>query len=42
VFPVIGTTQHQRIIESAKAVDIKLDRQDWYEMLKIATGSDVP
>jgi predicted oxidoreductase len=41
MFPVIGTTQPDRIIESAKAVDIELDRQDWFEMLKIATGKDV-
>lgn len=41
IFPVIGTTQPERIIESAKAVDINLDRQDWFEMLKAATGRDV-
>jgi predicted oxidoreductase len=41
IFPVIGTTQPDRIIESAKAVDIKLDRQDWFEMLKAAAGHDV-
>lgn len=41
IFPVIGTTQPERIIESAKAVDIKLDRQDWFEMLKTAMGKDV-
>jgi predicted oxidoreductase len=41
MFPVIGTTQPERILESAKAVDIDLDRQDWFEMLKIASGGDV-
>jgi predicted oxidoreductase len=41
IFPVIGTTQPERIIESAKAIDIKLERQDWFEMLKAATGKDV-
>lgn len=41
IFPVIGTTQPARIIESAKAVDILLDRQDWFSMLKAATGKDV-
>jgi predicted oxidoreductase len=41
IFPVIGTTQPDRIIESAKAVDVKLDAQDWFEMLKIASGKDV-
>lgn len=42
IFPVIGTTQSDRIIESAKAVDIELERQDWFEMLKAALGRDVP
>lgn len=42
VFPVIGTTQPERIKESAKAIDISLDHQDWFQMLKVATGSDVP
>lgn len=41
IFPVIGTTQVDRIIESAKSVTIKLDRQDWFEMLKAAAGKDV-
>jgi predicted oxidoreductase len=41
MFPVIGTTQPERIIESAKATDIDLDRQDWFEMLKVASGKDV-
>lgn len=38
MFPVIGTTKPERIIESAKAVDLKLDRQDWFEMLKVPPG----
>lgn len=41
IFPVIGTTQPDRIIESAKAVNIEIDRQDWFEMLKAATGKDI-
>jgi predicted oxidoreductase len=41
IFPVIGTTQPERIAESADSVDIKLDAQDWFEMLKIASGKDV-
>lgn len=42
LFPVIGTTKPERILESAKAIDIKLDRQDWFEMLKTASGKEVP
>lgn len=41
IFPVIGTTQPSRIAESAKAININLDRQDWFEMLKASTGKDV-
>lgn len=41
IFPVIGTTKPERITEGAKAIDIKLDRQDWFEMLQWATGKEV-
>lgn len=42
MFPIIGTSQPERIVESAKAINIDLERQDWFEMLKVATGNDVP
>lgn len=42
IFPVIGTTKPERITESAKAVGIKLDTQDWFEMLLVAQGKEVP
>ncbi|MEO5603218.1 MAG: aldo/keto reductase [Cyclobacteriaceae bacterium] len=42
IFPVIGTTKPERILESAKAVDIKIARQDWFEMLRISSGNEVP
>lgn len=42
LFPIIGTTQPERVIESAKAVELRLDRQDWFQMLKVALGHDVP
>ncbi len=41
IFPVIGTTKPERIVESVKSLDISLDRQDWFEMLKWVTGKDV-
>ncbi len=41
IFPVVGTTKPERIIESAKALVIKIDRQDWFEMLQWATGKEV-
>ena len=41
IFPVIGTTKPERIIESSKALDIDLERQDWFEMLSVVTGREV-
>jgi predicted oxidoreductase len=42
VFPVIGTTKGERIVESAGAIDIRLDLQDWFDMLKAAMGREMP
>jgi predicted oxidoreductase len=42
IFPVIGTTKTERVEESIKALEITIDRQDWFEMLKWVTGVDVP
>jgi predicted oxidoreductase len=42
IFPVIGTTQPDRIMEAVKALSIDLDRQDWFEMLQWVTGKEVP
>lgn len=42
IFPVIGTTKPERIVESSKAVDLNLDLQDWFEMLKVAQGKEMP
>lgn len=41
IFPVVGTTKFERIVEAAKALDIALDRQDWFEMLQWTTGKEV-
>lgn len=42
MFPVIGTTKPERIVESAQAIHINLDKQDWFEMLKIVQGKEMP
>jgi predicted oxidoreductase len=42
MFPVIGTTKSERIVESAQAIHINLDKQDWFEMLKIVQGKEMP
>ncbi|MBS1680843.1 MAG: aldo/keto reductase [Bacteroidetes bacterium] len=41
IFPIVGTTQPDRIIEASKSIGINIDRQDWFEMLKWASGKDV-
>ena len=41
IFPVIGTTRPERIRECARATAIGLERQDWFEMLKLVTGKEV-
>ncbi len=41
IFPILGTTKPERIIEGAKSVDLVLDRQDWFDMLRWTTGKDV-
>lgn len=42
IFPVIGTTRPDRIRDSVQAAGIKLDRQDWFEMLRISSGENLP
>lgn len=42
IFPVIGTTKPERIAESVASTGIELDLQDWFEMLKIAMGKEMP
>ncbi|HEY3429748.1 MAG TPA: aldo/keto reductase [Cyclobacteriaceae bacterium] len=41
VFPIIGTTKPERIVEGSHSIRINLERQHWFEMLKWVTGSDV-
>jgi predicted oxidoreductase len=42
IFPVVGTTKAERITEAAKSIDIKLDLQDWFEMLLVIQGKEMP
>lgn len=41
IFPVVGTSKPERLREAAKSTELKLDTQDWYEMLKAVRGADV-
>lgn len=41
IFPILGTTKPERIKEGAKSIELNLDRQHWFAMLKWVTGKDV-
>jgi predicted oxidoreductase len=41
IITVIGTTKPERLEQAKKASNIRLTREDWYAMLKAATGEDV-
>jgi predicted oxidoreductase len=41
ILPIAGTTKPERIEEAAKSMDIGLDKQHWFVMLKWVTGKDV-
>jgi predicted oxidoreductase len=42
IFPVIGTTRPERVAESAAAINVRLDIQDWFAMLKASMGIEMP
>lgn len=41
IFPVVGTSKPDRLRDAARSVELKLDTQDWYEILKAVRGADV-
>lgn len=41
ILPVIGTTKAERLEQAKKAASIKLTREDWFFLMKAATGEDV-
>jgi len=42
VIPLVGTASAEHIAEGAGAVDITLERDDWYELMVIARGRPMP
>ena len=42
ITPVIGSINAERIREATKAVDLKLTREEWYELLIAARGEPLP
>jgi predicted oxidoreductase len=41
ILPILGTTNPDRIQEGAGAINMHVDRQDWFEMLNVVSGHDV-
>lgn len=41
IYPIVGTTQPDRLSEASGALNVALDRQDWFAMLRAVTGKDV-
>jgi predicted oxidoreductase len=42
IVPVLGTNNIQRIKTAADALRVMIDRQTWFELYTVATGSEVP
>lgn len=42
ILPVIGTTNPDRISNSAQAIEVELSRSEWYELLEAARGMSMP
>ena len=42
VIPLVGTANPEHIAEAAEAVNLTLDRDDWYELMVIARGRSMP
>ena len=40
--PIIGTTNPERIVNSCKADEITLSREEWFKLFTIARGNPVP
>lgn len=41
IFPILGTTKTERIEEAAASLNVDLDRQHWFDMLKWVADKDV-
>lgn len=41
ILPVIGTGRPERIAGLADAMTVQIDRETWFELLALATGSEV-
>jgi len=41
ISPVIGTTKKERIKNANRAIDIKLELEDWFALLAASEGNEV-
>ena len=41
IFPVVGTTEPKRLLESMEALKINLELQDWFMLLEASKGKEV-
>lgn len=42
IVPIVGSTNPDRIRKAAKALDVQLSREEWYELLVAARGQRLP
>jgi predicted oxidoreductase len=42
ILPVVGTTKAENLEAAQAALNIKLDRQQWYTIYQAATGTTLP
>lgn len=42
ILPVVGTSKPERLTEAKAALNVKLDRQQWYKIYQAATGKRLP
>jgi predicted oxidoreductase len=42
IMPIVGSTNPQRIREAARAAEISLSREEWYQLLTAARSEPLP
>ncbi|SHH52263.1 aldo/keto reductase [Thermosipho atlanticus] len=42
IYPVVGSGKFERVKVAVEALELELDRQEWFYILKASTGYDVP
>ena len=42
IVPIIGTQRPERIADCGRAFDVRLSRQDWYEIVQVSQGGPLP